>query len=78
MAILFLRAILSWFPRLPEWARPVAHFCFVLTEPVVRLARPLIPPIRIGAMALDVSFILIFILLGLLRTALGCNPFLIF
>lgn len=70
--ILFARLIISWFPRPPDWARPIYTFLFVMTEPLLRLVRPLIPPIRVGAAALDLSPIIIFvalqILAGILRS----------
>ena len=62
--------ILSWIPRLPEPIRPIADFIYAITEPVLRWARPLIPPIRIGAVALDLSILLVFVILGLVRSAL--------
>jgi YggT family protein len=64
--ILIARLIISWFPRPPEWARPVYTFLYVMTEPVLRLVRPLIPPIRMGAAALDLSPIIIFVILQIL------------
>jgi YggT family protein len=66
--ILIARLIISWFPRPPDWARPIYTFLYVLTEPVLRLVRPLIPPLRMGAMALDLTPILIFVVLQILTT----------
>ena len=63
--VLFARLILSWFPQIPQGFRPVADILYKLTEPVLRLARPLIPPVRIGAGAMDFSPILVFVLLGI-------------
>ena len=68
--ILIARLIISWFPNPPEWARPIYTFLYVMTEPVLRLVRPLIPPIRIGAAALDLSPIIIFVVLTILREIL--------
>ena len=64
--ILIARLVISWFPHPPDWARPVYTFLYVMTEPVLRLVRPLIPPLRMGAMALDLSPILIFVVLQIL------------
>jgi len=64
--ILFARLILSWFPQPPEWARPIYTILYVLTEPVLRLVRPLVPPLRMGMMALDLSPIIIFVALQIL------------
>lgn len=40
--------------------------------PVVRPLGRLIPPVRIGAMGFDLSIILAFVILWVLRVALGC------
>jgi YggT family protein len=64
--ILIARLIISWFPHPPDWARPIYTFLYVMTEPVLRLVRPLIPPIRMGAAALDLSPIVIFVVLQIL------------
>jgi len=68
--VLLARVILSWIPAPPDALRPVVRFIYALTEPLIRLARPLIPPLRIGAVALDLSIILIFVGLYLLELAL--------
>jgi YggT family protein len=65
--IIFARVILSWIPRLPEGIRPIADIVFAVTEPVIRLVRPLIPPLRVGAVALDLSIMLVFVVLFMLQ-----------
>jgi YggT family protein len=70
--ILFAAVILSFviaYTRPPEWLHPIIRFVRSLTEPVLRIFRPLIPPIRVGSVALDVSIVLVFIILGILRAA---------
>lgn len=62
--------ILSWVGhRLPEGLRPIAGMVFAATEPLLKVFRPLIPPLRVGMVALDISIILIFILLGFVQSA---------
>ena len=39
-----------------------------LTEPVLRPIRRLLPPLRVGAVALDLSPFLVFVLIALLRS----------
>jgi YggT family protein len=65
--VLFARAIISWFPHLPDAMISVARVLFVLTEPVVRLFRPLLPPLRVGNLAMDMSFLLLVFLIILLQ-----------
>lgn len=64
--VLIARIVMSYFPQPPEGLRPVFEFVYSITEPVLRLARPLIPPVRLGMAALDLSPLLVFLLLGLL------------
>ena len=68
--ILFIRIILSWFP--PPGAGPLRtgyNFIYDITEPVLRLVRGLLPPIRAGQMGLDMSPILVFIVIFLVQAA---------
>ena len=67
--VLLGRVLLSWFPRVPDGVRPIAEFIYTLTDPIVRFARPLIPPLRIGMISLDLSILLVFIALQLLLQA---------
>jgi YggT family protein len=39
-----------------------------VTEPVFRLVRGVLPPMRMGAAALDLSPLIVFIVVGILRT----------
>jgi YggT family protein len=53
---LFARVILSWFPVTPGTAlESINDFLRMLTDPVLVPLRRLIPPVRMGAMALDLS-----------------------
>jgi YggT family protein len=57
--VLVARALISWFPITP--GTPVASLARVLerlTEPVLRPIRRLVPPIRTGGAALDLSIII--------------------
>jgi len=57
--------------RPPEWLYPIIRAVNAVTEPVLRPFRRLIPPIRIGAGALDVSILLVFVIVALLRGAVA-------
>lgn len=54
---IILRVLLSWFPT--QSASPVTHILYVLTEPLLRRARQIIPPIG----GLDLSPIAVILLL---------------
>jgi YggT family protein len=66
--ILIVRIFSSWFPIPPSGpVRRIMDVVYDLTEPVLRPVRGLLPPIRMSAMALDLSPIIVFIVLGLVR-----------
>lgn len=58
--ILVLRAVLSWFPISPgSFLTPVVRVLYVLTEPVLRPFRRIIPPIGMFDMSYLVAFIVV-------------------
>jgi YggT family protein len=66
--VLLARILLAWFPAPPSGPiRAVSDLIFDVTEPVLRPFRNLIPPIRTGAVALDLSPIILFIILAVLQ-----------
>jgi YggT family protein len=72
--VLFARILLSWFPPPQSGLGRVAFdVVFDVTEPVMRLVRGLLPPVRMGAVGFDLSPILIFIVIGVIQSALGCG-----
>jgi YggT family protein len=72
--VLFARVILTWFPPPRSGLlRGIVELIFDLTEPVLKLVRGLLPPVRMGGMGLDLSPIVVFIALGVLQAALGCT-----
>ena len=60
----------------PSW-RPqgivlaVAEFIFTITDPAVNFVRRFVPPLRLGPVALDLSFIVIFLGAQLLSSVLS-------
>lgn len=76
--VLFVRVLASWayvFGFRPPLTGPVRTILDLLedvTEPVLRPLRALIPPVRAGGMGLDLSIIVAFVILAVLRTALNC------
>ena len=66
--ILIVRIVLSWVPSVPEPVRPVARAVRAATDPLLIPLRGLLPSIRMGAMALDVSPILLFLAIVILQS----------
>lgn len=59
--VVFARIVLSWFPVSPgTFLSQVTSVLYTLTEPVLGPIRRAIPPVRMGAMALDLSPIIVF------------------
>jgi YggT family protein len=75
--ILFIRILSAWFPppRFGSPFRPILEFMADITDPVLRPIRNMMPPVRAGAMAIDFSPIIVFVLLSVLQTAIGCGVF---
>ena len=66
--ILFARIIASWIrPPMEGPLHTLWRVLYDLTDPVLRPFRNLIPPIRMGAMAMDLSPILVFVIIGVLQ-----------
>lgn len=74
--ILLARLVLSWVPMFsPQWeprgpVLVVAEAVYTLTDPPLRFLRRFIPPLRVGQVALDLSFIVLWLLV-LLATQLN-------
>lgn len=71
LLVLFVRIVLSWFPGSDEGALgSVSRALWSVTEPVLAPLRSVLPPVQMGAAALDLSPIVvtfgIFILLGII------------
>jgi YggT family protein len=72
--VLFIRILMSWFPGPRSGAgRTFFELVHDVTEPVLRLVRGLLPPIRMGGMGMDLSPIIVFVAIGVLQAALGCS-----
>ncbi|WP_394281085.1 YggT family protein [Corynebacterium sp.] len=54
----------------PRWFMVVAEFFFVVTDPPIKALRRIIPPIRMGGVALDVSVIVLFLVLMILSVVI--------
>ena len=76
--VLFVRVIVSWaflFGFRPPYSGPVRTVLDLIedvTEPVLRPLRAMIPPVRAGGVGLDLSMIVAFVILAVLRRALNC------
>lgn len=79
--VLLTRLILDWIPFFNREWRPrgaglvAAEIVYTVTDPPIKLFRRFIPPLRVGAIAIDFGFaltmLLVFILLSVTRTIAG-------
>lgn len=73
LLILLGRIVLSWFPMSGNGPMAgVQRFLFGVTEPVLAPLRAVLPPVRFGAVGIDLSPIIVFFGLNILLALLGC------
>jgi len=71
LIVMFARIILSWFPVEPgSGLATVYGFLYALTEPVLGPIRRVIPPLGMGGMGLDLSPLIVFFGISILRGAI--------
>jgi YggT family protein len=71
LLVVLVRIIMSWFPPTPGTTYQTVYDMFYnVTEPVLAPIRAVLPPFRMGMMALDLSPIVVFLLGTLLQRAL--------
>lgn len=51
----------------PRWFMVVAEPLFVVTDPPVKALRRVVPPLRLGVVALDMSILVLFLILMVLQ-----------
>ncbi|HXW38674.1 MAG TPA: YggT family protein [Acidimicrobiales bacterium] len=65
--VLIVRALLSWFPASPGSAlSQVNRALDRVTEPVLRPVRRILPPVRAGGMAIDLSILVVILVCQLI------------
>ena len=71
LIVMFARIILSWFPVEPgSGLATVYGFLYSITEPVLAPIRRVIPPLGMGGMGLDLSPLVVFFGISILRSAI--------
>ena len=68
--ILIISALLSWFPTSSQGGglASTRHFLAVITEPVLRPIRAILPRPRVGAVAVDFSVLVAIVVLELVNS----------
>ena len=65
--VLLLHVVFSWVPRPPDPMMPFVLGVRRLVEPVAAPLRRVIPPLRLGGIALDLSILVLFFGVVILR-----------
>jgi len=66
--ILVVRVVLSYIPAPPGSVLvPIQRFFETITEPVLRPVRRVVPPLRIGGAAMDLSPIIVWVVILIVR-----------
>lgn len=69
--VLLVRVVLSYIPAPPGSALvPITRFFEAVTEPVLRPVRHFVPPLRVGGAAVDLSPIIVWVVILILRGVL--------
>jgi len=63
----------SWTPSGPVLV--VLEIVYSITDPPIRFVRRFVPPLRLGAVTLDTSFLIVLIVVYLLRSLVQRLPF---
>ena len=67
LLVILVRVVLSWFPISPHGTgATLAGFLYLVTDPVLVPLRRVLPPIRLGTMAVDLSPIVAFFAISML------------
>jgi len=71
--VVFARVIMSYFPISPGSVfESINDFLRLVTEPILGPLRRALPPVRLGGMGIDMSPMVVFLGIIILRPIIGC------
>jgi YggT family protein len=74
--VLVVRVVLDWSVMLAGPATPgsfrarALDVIYTITEPILAPVRKVLPPLRVGGVSIDLAFIVVFLLIGIIRSFL--------
>ncbi len=77
LALMLVRLVVDWVQMFARSWTPRGPVLFVLevvytvTDPPIRFIRRFVPPLRLGAVSLDTSFLIVLLIVYLLRGVVG-------
>jgi len=71
--VLLLHVVFSWIPRPPEPILPLVRGVRRIMDPLLGPLRRILPPVPLGGVAIDLSVLIIFVLIWVLRANFACS-----
>lgn len=71
--VLIAYVIIAWVPRMPEPLQPVARGIRKVVDPLLKPLRRVMPPLRIGGAALDLSILVLFFATSILAAVFAAR-----
>lgn len=72
LILLIVYVVFSWIPRPPEPLLPFVRAVDRIVTPALEPLRRVLPPIRLGSVALDLSILVPFFLIAIIQNVIGC------
>lgn len=74
LLVLLARIILSWFPLADSGPMAsIQRTLYAVTEPILGPLRSVLPPVRLGSVALDLSPLVVLLAVNVLLAWVGCG-----
>ena len=71
--VVFARVIFSYFPITPGSVfESINNFLRMVTDPILVPLRRALPPVRMGGMGIDLSPMVVFLAILIIRPVIGC------
>jgi YggT family protein len=71
--LLLVYVVFSWIPRPPEPIVPLVRGVDRIVAPLLEPVRRVLPPMQLGGVGLDLSVLVVFFAIVILRGLLGCG-----
>lgn len=72
LLLLLVYVVFSWIPRPPEPILPLVRGIDRIMAPLLEPIRRMLPPLRLGGIGLDLSVIVVFFMIAIVQSLLGC------
>ncbi|MBW3576456.1 MAG: YggT family protein [Actinobacteria bacterium] len=70
--LLLVYVVFSWIPSPPEPIRPLVRWVARIVNPMLEPLRRVLPPLQFGGIGLDMSVLVLFVVIFVIRGALRC------